>query len=73
MTMPYIDHEDDPDFDQDDDDDDQGVTCNRCGEAGCYWQETYTADGSPKQKLFDSATDKPHVCPLTGDDFKVVA
>jgi hypothetical protein len=61
-------------FDMDDaQDDDDGITCNRCGESGCYWQETYTADGSPKNKLFDSATDKPHVCALNGNDFQVIA
>jgi hypothetical protein len=55
-----------------DQDDDDGVTCNRCGESGYYWQETYTADGKPKPKLFDSETSKPHVCPLDADDFEVL-
>lgn len=67
--MPYIDHEEYPDFEQDD----EGVTCNRCGEAGCYWQPITQPDGrSEKPVLFDSATDKAHVCAPSADDFEVV-
>jgi hypothetical protein len=68
-TVPYIDHEEAPDFAEDDDDDEQGVTCNRCGAEGLYWQRVTQPDGrSEKPVLFEDG--RRHVCKPSADDFE---
>lgn len=68
--MPYIDHEEGPDFDPFGDENEDGVTCLHCGEEGLYWQETFGPDGQVKPRLYEDG--KPHVCKPSADDFEVV-
>ena len=68
--MPYIDHEEAPDFAEDDDD--EGVTCLHCGEQGLCWLGTYDAAGNRKPKLFGPNDEGPHVCKPSADDFEVL-
>lgn len=68
--MPYLDHEEFPDFDQDDD---PGVTCLRCGEEELHWERVTSPDGrSEKPVLFD-ADMRRHVCKPSANDFEVLA
>jgi len=69
--MPYIDHEETPDFAEDEDD--QGVTCRHCQQDGLYWQKVWDAGGKEKPVLFDSTNDRRHVCKPSADDFEVLA
>lgn len=48
-----------------------GVRCLRCGQEGCYWQDTWNASGVRKPKLYQDG--QPHVCAPSTDDFEVVS
>jgi len=67
--VPFHNHHDR----EDDEDDLDGVTCNRCGETGLYWQSRWTPDGSERSVLFDSATRRAHECRASADDFDDVS
>lgn len=45
-----------------------GVTCLHCRATDLYWQDTYTADGQRRPKLYENG--KPHVCKPNADDFE---
>jgi hypothetical protein len=54
-------------------DDADGIQCRRCGETGLYWMKITQADGmSEKSVLFDSATEKRHICLMRTDAFAKV-